>query len=127
LNDTAIIAIVDDDASARTAVVRLVRSLGFRAHSFASAEEFLFSPRLSEASCLVTDVQMPRMGGFELQRRLTAEGRRIPVIFMTAFGHDVIRERARAAGVVCVLAKPLEAQSLARCVESALAGNGVEQ
>jgi len=117
------ISIVDDDASARAATDRLVRSLGFRAHSFASAEEFLQSPRLHETSCLVTDIQMPRMTGFELQRRLVAEKRPIPVIFMTAFPQDSIRSQAAKAGVVGVLAKPLDAESLMQCVKVALGGD----
>src|SRR5262245_27517336 len=117
------ISIVDDDASARAATDRLVRSLGFHAFTFASAEEFLQSPRLKETDCLVTDIQRPRMSGFDLQRRLVAENRRIPVIFMTAFPQDAVRSQAAAAGAICVLAKPLDAQSLMQSVKAALDGS----
>ena len=111
LDNVPLISIVDDDASARVATGRLVRAIG---------EDFLSSPQLHETSCLVSDVQMPRMGGLELQTRLRAVGSRIPVIFMTAFPHDGIRERASAAGAVCVLSKPLDASTLSRCIEQAL-------
>jgi len=120
LDSVPLISIVDDDASARVATGRLVRAIGFRAFGFASGEDFLSSPQLHETSCLVSDVQMPRMGGLELQTRLRAVGSRIPVIFMTAFPHDGIRERASAAGAVCVLSKPLDASTLSRCIEQAL-------
>ncbi len=63
---------------------------------------------------------MPHMGGLELQTRLRAAGSRIPIIFMTAFPHEAVRERALAAGALCVLAKPLDASTLSRYVEQAL-------
>jgi FixJ family two-component response regulator len=120
LHSVPLISIVDDDASARVATGRLVRAIGFRAFGFASGEDFLSSPQLHETSCLVSDVQMPRMGGLELQTRLRAAGSRIPIIFMTAFPHDAIRERAFAAGAVCVLSKPLDASTLSQYLEQAL-------
>ncbi len=120
LHSAPLISIVDDDASARTATGRLVRALGFRALAFASGEDFLLSAQLHETSCLVSDVQMPQMGGLELQTRLRAAGSRIPIIFMTAFPHEAVRERALAAGALCVLAKPLDASTLSRYVEQAL-------
>jgi FixJ family two-component response regulator len=120
LDSIPLISIVDDDASARIATGRLVRSLGFRALAFASADEFLSAPQLHETSCLVSDVQMPRIGGLELQTRLRVAGSRIPIIFMTAFPHEEIRERALAAGAVCVLGKPLDAATLSRYVDMAL-------
>lgn len=120
LDSAPLISIVDDDASARVATGRLVRAIGFRASGFASGEDFLSSPELHETSCLVSDVQMPRMGGLELQTRLRAAGSQIPIIFMTAFPHEAIRERAFAAGAICVLAKPLDASTLTRYIEQAL-------
>jgi FixJ family two-component response regulator len=120
LSNLEIISIVDDDASARVATDRLVRSLGWRARTFTSCEEFLQSPQLEDTQCLVTDVQMPRVGGLELQRRLSAQGRRIPIIFMTAFPDDATRARAMAAGAVCYLTKPFDASTLSECIEMAL-------
>jgi FixJ family two-component response regulator len=120
LSNLEIISIVDDDASARVATDRLVRSLGWRARTFASCEEFLQSPQLEDTHCLVTDVQMPRVDGLELQRRLSAQGRRIPIIFMTAFPDDTTRARAMAAGAVCYLTKPFDASTLSECIGMAL-------
>ena len=82
------ISIVDDDESVREATKGLVRSLGYVAATFASAEEFLNSDRVNDTSCLITDVQMPGLNGIELQSRLTAMGRRIPIIFVTAFPQE---------------------------------------
>ena len=120
MSNSEIISIVDDDASARVATDRLVRSLGWRARTFASGEEFLQSPQLEDTRCLVSDVQMPRLNGLELQRRLIARGHRIPIIFMTAFPDDAARTRAMAAGAVCFLTKPFDAPTLSECIEAAL-------
>jgi CheY-like chemotaxis protein len=115
-----IISIVDDDASVRDATARLLRSLGFSAHAFASAKEFLFSPRLADTSCLIADVQMPGMSGVELQEHLIANGHSTPMIFVTAFPDDRIRERAIRSGAVCFLAKPFDEPRLLECVRRAL-------
>ena len=116
------IAIVDDDESVRTAVASLVRSLSHAACSFASAEEFLRSPRLEDAACLIADLRMPGMNGVELQERLLSAGRRLPIIFITAHPEDRIRDRALAAGAVGFLGKPFAAQELVRCLDEALRG-----
>jgi FixJ family two-component response regulator len=116
-----IISVVDDDASVRTATARLLRSLGFSAHAFASAQEFLSSPRLPETSCLIADVEMPGMTGVELQEHLIAHGHGTPVIFITAFPEDRIRERVIKAGAIDFLSKPFDEPRLLECVERALA------
>ena len=115
-----LISIVDDDASVRTATARLLRALGFSTHAFASAQEFLLSPRLHETSCLIADVEMPGMSGVELQEHLIAQGHRTPIIFITAFPEDRIRERAMRAGAVDFLSKPFDEPRLLECVERAL-------
>jgi FixJ family two-component response regulator len=120
LPELPIIAIVDDDASVRTATQSLVRSLGFTACTFADAEEFLRFPRMSEASCLIADVQMPGMSGVDLQRVLCAEGRDTPIIFITAFYDEAIRARAMKAGAVSFLSKPVNCQTLVECLNKAL-------
>jgi FixJ family two-component response regulator len=120
VDQVPIISIVDDDASVRTATARLLRSLGFSAHAFASAQEFLSSPRLRETSCLIADVEMPGMTGIELQEYLIAHGHRTPMIFITAFPEDRIRERAMKAGAVDFLSKPFDEPRLLECVERAL-------
>jgi FixJ family two-component response regulator len=94
LSKTKIVSIVDDDASVRAGMEALVNSIGFTACVFDAAEKFLRSSEIEDTSCLVTDVQMPGMNGLELQSRLIAEGRRIPIIFITAFPDQSGRERA---------------------------------
>jgi FixJ family two-component response regulator len=119
-----VISIIDDDASVRVATTNLVRSLGFAAHAFASAEEFLLSPRMDDTSCLITDVQMPGMSGMELQSLLTAQGRKTPIIFITAFPEERIRARVLEAGAVGFLSKPFDGGTLIKCIDSALKGHG---
>jgi FixJ family two-component response regulator len=120
LSDPEIISIIDDDQSARVATERLVRSLGWRARTFSSPEEFLHSPQMAQTRCLVTDVQMPRMDGLELQRQLASQGHLIPIIFMTAFPQDAARKQAMAAGAICFLTKPIAAATLGDCIKAAL-------
>jgi FixJ family two-component response regulator len=120
LSNLAIISVIDDDPSARVSTERLVRSFGWRARAFGSAEEFLQSPQLTQTSCVVTDVQMPHVDGLELQRRLASQGHLIPIIFMTAFQKDAVRERALAAGAVCFLTKPFDASTFNNCINAAL-------
>jgi FixJ family two-component response regulator len=115
-----VISVVDDDASVRTATTGLLRSLGFFPHAFASANEFLQSTRLSDTACIITDVQMPDMSGLELQEQLIARGHRTPIIFITAFPEDSIREQAMNAGAICFLSKPFDGARLIECVERAL-------
>jgi FixJ family two-component response regulator len=115
-----VISVVDDDASVRAATTRLLKSLGFTAHAFASANEFLQSPRLRDTSCLIADVQMPGMSGVQLQEYLIAQGHSTPIIFITAFPEDSIRERAMNAGAICFLSKPFDGARLIECVDRAL-------
>jgi len=116
-----LIAIVDDDESTRESVKSLVRSLGFAAETFASAEDFLTSPYLDEAACLIADVNMPGMSGPNLHRQLVASGKDIPTILITAFPTDSLRKRALDAGVMCFLKKPFAEDDLVSCIERALA------
>ena len=120
MSKTPVISIIDDDASVRVATDRLVRSLGYVARTFASAEEFLRSPYVNESSCLIVDVQMPGMSGVDLQVRLSSEGRAVPVILITAFPEEGIRTKAMKAGAVCFLSKPFDGPVLIDCIDSAL-------
>ena len=120
MSSAAKIAIVDDDESVRAAMSSLVRSLGYRACEFASAEAFLASPHLHETSCLIADVQMPGMNGLELQDALLALHQGLPIIFITAFPADRIRQRAEAAGAAGFFSKPVDSQMIIRCLDSAL-------
>jgi FixJ family two-component response regulator len=114
------ISIVDDDESVRESTKALVRSLGYAARAFASAEEFLNS-NPDDTSCLILDVQMEGLSGVELQERLIAEGRRTPIIFVSAFTDERIRDRALGAGAIGFLRKPFSDEKLIHCIDSALA------
>jgi FixJ family two-component response regulator len=100
------IVVVDDDESVREAATNLFRSMGFNAVAFNSAEEYLNANVLDKTSCLVLDVQMPGMNGLTLQSRLAAAGRRIPIVFVTAYQDERARACALASGAVCFLTKP---------------------
>src|SRR5271170_8407920 len=117
---TSLISVVDDDRYFRESMQRLMRSLAYTAEAFASAADFLASPRLAETICLVADVHMPAMTGPELYRRLVDTGHAIPTILLTAYPNDVERARALNDGVVCYLRKPLDEQHLKRCLHAAL-------
>jgi FixJ family two-component response regulator len=114
------ISIVDDDAFVRDSLADLIRSLGYRALTFGSAEEFLASGRVPDTTCLITDLQMPGCNGLELQSHLLAEGYRTPVVFVTAFPKESDRTRALNAGAVAFLSKPFKEESLIASVKRAL-------
>jgi CheY-like chemotaxis protein len=120
LSSAPIISIVDDDDSVRAAMSSLVRSLGYKSCVFWSAQEFLTSPRLHDASCLITDVQMPGMSGLELQDELAVRRPDMPVILITAFPEERIRKRAEAAGAVAFFSKPVDGHALIECLNAAL-------
>ena len=117
-----VISIVDDDESFRRALTDLVRSLGHAVASFASAEEFLGSGRVDDTACLITDVKMPGMGGFELQSTLIARGARTPVIFVAADSGTKARGRALASGALAFLVKPFREETLVSLLDQALSG-----
>ena len=119
---TPVIAIVDDDEGVRTSLASLVRSLGYEAHAYESGVDFLREPPENDPECMIADVQMPAMAGDELQAQLVASGRRFPIIFMTAFPSDTVRQRVMAAGAHCYLGKPSSGDEIIRCLEEALAG-----
>jgi FixJ family two-component response regulator len=114
------ISIVDDDESVRESTKALVRSLGYSARTFSSAEEFLDS-NPDETNCLILDIQMKGLSGVELLERLIAEGRRKPVIFVTAFPDERVRNHVLDAGAVGFLRKPVSDEKLTRCLDTALA------
>jgi FixJ family two-component response regulator len=115
-----LIVIVDDDDGVRSATSNLLRALGHRVAAFATAEAFLKSEQLSATSCLLTDVQMPGMNGLELLERVKSGGHGFPVIVITAFPDDRVRDRAMQLGAASFLRKPFSKQSLTDCIESAL-------
>ena len=100
-----------------------MKSLGYRAGTFASAEEFLQSERVSDTACLILDVNMPGLSGIELQTQLVARGIFTPVIFVTAVPEERIRVKAIKAGAVGFLGKPFKEESLINHLNVALKGN----
>jgi FixJ family two-component response regulator len=113
------VCIVDDDASVRSGVGNLLKSAGYATVTFSSGEEFLASPLIDDALCVLLDVRMQGMQGLEVQRQLKAEHRRIPVVFMSAHGDDDIVQRAMQHGAVSFLRKPFEEEVLLDSLELA--------
>ena len=120
---TPVIAIVDDDEGVRASLASLVRSIGYDAHAYESGMDFLRRAPGDDPACMIADVQMPIITGDELQARLIAEGRHFPIIFMTAFPSENVRQRVMAAGAHCYLGKPSNGDEIIRCLEEALAGH----
>jgi FixJ family two-component response regulator len=115
------VAVVDDDASFRKAVGRLLRGAGYRVEEHASAEEFLAFPQSDTLGCLVLDLQMPGVDGLELQRRLNEPGPGLPVVFLTGHGDIPTTVRAMKAGAVDFLAKPFHDADLLDAVRQGVA------
>ena len=116
------VAVVEDDESYRVALQRLLKSADLPVRSFASAEDFLRSGQQYETACLIADIRMPGMSGFELQAKLKAECCRIPIIFITAHGDAKMRLQAMQDGAVEFLAKPFDDAVLLQTVQAALQG-----
>jgi FixJ family two-component response regulator len=114
------ISIVDDDASIREALKSLMRSVRFTVEAFGSAEEFLASEHFDETACLILDVTLPGMNGFELQKHLNVEQHSIPIIFITAHADETARQRALKAGAVDLLSKPVRRETLFKAIQSAI-------
>lgn len=115
-----LIAIVEDDESLRPALIGLVRSLGYRAEGFATAEAFLDAGAQHRAACLVTDLQLPGRTGLELQAMLADQGCTLRAIMVTARAEPALEQRALEAGALCLLRKPFEAEALVAALERAL-------
>ena len=108
----AVVYVVDDDVSVRRAVGRLVKAAGYAVETFATAHEFLDSFPSDRTACLVLDIHLNGMSGFDLEERLRAERVAIPIIFITAHDDAATRDRARGSGAAGYLAKPFDGQAL---------------
>jgi len=117
---TQVIAIVDDDESVRHALRTLLKSYGFQARAFASAEEFLQSGHQRESACLITDIRMGGMSGLELQSRLVQENSTLPIIFITAHADRRTRLQAMGSGAIQFLEKPFNNDVLIAGIHAAL-------
>jgi FixJ family two-component response regulator len=116
-----LVAVVDDDISVRESLESLIRSVGMEVRVFASAEEFLTSVHPRKADCLILDVRLPGMSGFDLQHHLVARKFEVPVIFMTAHGYDDrARSEASSDWTVACLTKPFSEDELLDAVHAAL-------
>ena len=127
LTKTGIIAIVDDDEPLREALRSVLKAAGFLTDTFASAEEFLDSPRRSTTSCLILDVRLPGMSGIELQRRLVDANSDVPVIFVTAHGDGALRDLVMKAGAAGFLNKPVRSEALLKEINAALEKSDTDQ
>jgi FixJ family two-component response regulator len=112
--------IIDDDRGMRQSIQDLVESVGLRAESFATGEEFLKRKRTNDPSCLVLDVRLPQMSGLDFQRQLAETGTQIPIIFVTAHGDVPMSVRALKSGAVEFLTKPFRDQDLLDAIHQAL-------
>ena len=115
-----IIAIVDDDPSAREGLSSLIQSAGWRAETFASAQEFLARPRAEVASCLLLDLQLPGLSGLDLQKRMAEVGLEIPIVFLTGHGNIPASVKAMKAGAIEFLTKPFDEQELLQAIQEAI-------
>ena len=118
------ISIIDDDRSVREAVESLIRSLGYQAVTFASAQEYLGSDRIDESECVITDIQMPGMTGLDLQDRLIADGYRRPIIFMSALAAEDVGDNALRTTASRFLKKPFSGERFIDCLDRALRDPG---
>jgi FixJ family two-component response regulator len=116
----SLVTIVDDDESVRESLPDLLRELGFAAQAFSSAEDFLASDAVGQTRCLILDIAMPGMTGYDLQRELTRRRHETPVVFITAHGDDNLRPRVLEDGAVECLLKPFSDTALLDGVNAAL-------
>lgn len=116
----AIVFVIDDDESIREALQSLIRSVGLKVETFASADDFLARPRPGGPACLILDVRMPRVSGLDLQRDLGESNVHIPIIFITGHGDIPMSVRAMKAGAVEFLTKPFRDQDLLDAIQQAL-------
>jgi FixJ family two-component response regulator len=120
MSSAPVIAIVDDDDALRNSLDDLIRSIGYRALSFRSAEAFLNSNQARDAACLILDVRMPGMSGLDLQHQIVGAKWQIPIIFITSHVDDAARTRALEAGALAFLYKPFHEEELLNAIDVAL-------
>src|SRR5262245_34069199 len=122
-----LVVIVDDDASVRQSTDRLVRSFGYRTQVFGAGQEFLDSEAAERAACLLLDVRMPGVSGLDVQQRLAECGARVPIVFLTARANDEEERRARLAGAVEFLRKPVAQSTLRAAIEAVIRESAREE
>lgn len=115
-----VIAVVDDDPSVRRGLERLIRSVGWKAESFESAQAFLERPPTEPPSCVVLDLQLPGLSGLDLQKRMAEAGLYTPIVFLTGHGNIPATVQAMKAGAIEFLTKPVDEQDLLKAIEEAI-------
>ena len=120
MTEMATVHVVEDDASFRVALVRLLRAVGFQARAYASADEFLLAERNNLPECLLLDVGLPRLSGVELQAALARSGDPIPIVFLTGRGDIPMAVQAMKEGAVNVLTKPIQREALLAAIGEAI-------
>lgn len=121
MNDTGTLFVVDDDAAVRTSLARMLRADGWRVDTFESAEDFLAGHEAGQPACLVLDLSLPGLDGLELQQRLAADDRMLPIVFLSGHGDIPMTVRAIKAGATDFLTKPVSAEDLLAAVRKAIA------
>src|SRR5438093_9630959 len=121
----SLVFIVDDDRCTRESLRNLIRSAGFSAQTFSSAQEFLVAQRPKGPSCLLLDVQLPGLSGLDLQQELAKAGVKIPIIFITGHGDIPTSVRAIKAGALEFLTKPVNREDLLRAIQQAIARDNI--
>ena len=121
---TPIVFVVDDDVSVRRSLELLICSAGWKPETFASAQEFLSSPRVLVPSCLVLDVGLPDLNGLELQKRIAGDRSDMPIIFISGHGDVPMTVQAMKAGAVEFLTKPFSDDALLTAIQHALERSG---
>jgi FixJ family two-component response regulator len=115
-----LVSVVDDDESVRESLPDLIKEFGFDVEAFASAEAFLAAGAAARSRCLVVDIAMPGMSGFDLQNELVRRNIRVPIVFITARQDEAVRGRARELGAVACLSKPFSETALLQAINAAL-------
>jgi FixJ family two-component response regulator len=117
---TPVVFVVDDDISVRESLELLIQTAGYQAETFASAQAFLFRPRVLAASCLVLDVNLPDLNGLELQKRVAANQVDMPIIFITGYGDVPMSVKAMKAGAAEFLTKPFGDDVMLSAIRNAI-------
>ena len=120
MDTRSLVAVVDDDESVRESLPDLLKEFGFAVQPFKSGEEFLASEYVLDTKCLILDIAMPGMSGFDVQRELKHRKQQIPIVFITAHQDETTRPGVLAAGAVACLLKPFSDTALLQAMRAAL-------
>lgn len=123
-SERSLVSVIDDDESIRESLPDLLREFGFASRAFSSGKDFLSSDYVEATRCLILDIMMPGMNGFEVQQELRRRGREIPTIFITAKRDEATRASALERGAVKFLHKPFSDTALLEALNAALRENG---